>query len=379
MAPIETMFAAAYAGKRVLVTGHTGFKGSWLSIWLKELGAEVMGYSLTPPSEPNNFTICKLDTRLQHIVGDVRDFEHLRCAISDFQPEIVFHLAAQALVRYSYDVPKTTLETNIMGTINILESIRTTQSVKAFVLVTSDKCYENREQVWGYKENDPMGGDDPYSASKGAVEIVFRSYLRSYFEKNPELGAASVRAGNVIGGGDWGRDRIVPDSVVALSRQEPILVRNPRAIRPWQHVLEPLSGYLWLGARLLEDPKKYSGGWNFGPADSSAKVVGELAAAIVREWKSGEWRDMSDHNQAAPHEAAWLRLSCDKVHVMLPWSATLSFDENIRMTVKWYRHYYENPESNLYQYCVHQIREYGTLASQRGQLWTNGHVKRTLH
>lgn len=372
---IEKMFGGRYEGKRVLLTGHTGFKGSWLSIWLKELGADVMGYSLEIPSEPNNFSICKIDTRIRHTIGDVRDYDHLRSVITDFQPEIVFHLAAQSLVRYSYDVPKMTFETNILGTINILECIRQTPSVNVFVLVTSDKCYENREQVWGYKENDPMGGDDPYSASKGASEIVFRSYLRSYFEKNNALGTASVRAGNVIGGGDWGKDRIVPDSVKSLSRQETILVRNPTAIRPWQHVLEPLSGYLWLGARLLENPKKYSGGWNFGPADSSAKVVGDLAAAIVKEWKSGDWRDVSDPGQKDLHEAAWLRLSCDKVHVMLPWAATLTFEENIKMTVKWYKHYYENPDVNLYQYCVHQIREYGALASQRGQLWTNGHVK----
>ena len=236
-------------------------------------------------------------------------------------------------------------------------------------MITSDKCYENREQVWGYKENDPMGGDDPYSASKGAAEIIIRSYLKSFFRHRTNFGIVSVRAGNVIGGGDWAKDRIVVDSIKALSSNEPIPIRNPLAIRPWQHVLEPLGGYLWLGTRLHEDPERFSGGWNFGPADSSAKCVGDLVKALIEEWQSGSFIDLSDKNDKTLHEAGWLRLSCDKVHMMLPWSAALDFQENIKMTVQWYKYYYQYNTSNLYQYCVHQIREYTKLAAQRGKMW----------
>ena len=366
---MENSFKGFYRNKKVLVTGHTGFKGSWLSIWLKELGADVLGYSIEPPSDPNNFIISGVENRIKSVFGDVRDFDTLKKTFDEFQPDVVFHLAAQALVRYSYDVPRETMETNVIGAVNILEAVRLTPCVKYVVVVTSDKCYDNREQVWGYKENDPMGGDDPYSASKGAVEIVFKSYLKSFFQFREGFGGVTVRAGNVIGGGDWGKDRIVPDSIRNLSLKEKILVRNPLAIRPWQHVLEPLSGYLWLCARLNEDPKKYSGGWNFGPADSSAKCVSDLVKAIVNEWRSGEWEDISERNDKKKHEAGWLRLSCDKAHLILPWSAVLSFEENIRMTVKWYKYYYEFKDANLYQFCVHQIREYSSLAAGRDQTW----------
>jgi len=368
---MEKSFREFYKGKKVLVTGHTGFKGSWLSIWLIELGAEVLGYSLDPPTEPNNFTVSHIQDRMQHVIGDVRNYEQLLQVFATFNPEIVFHLAAQSLVRYSYEIPLLTFDTNVQGSVNVLEAARVTPSVSTLVMITSDKCYENREQVWGYKENDPMGGDDPYSASKGAAELVIRSYLRSYFAHRNGFGIVSVRAGNVIGGGDWAKDRIVVDSIKSLSKNEPIIVRNPMAIRPWQHVLEPLSGYLWIGARLQEDPKRFSGGWNFGPADSSAKCVSDLVKALIGEWHAGEWVDVSDKNDKRLHEAGWLRLSCDKAHFMLPWSATLSFEENVAMTVKWYRHYYEHSQSNLYQYCVHQIRDYTKLAESRGQVWVS--------
>jgi CDP-glucose 4,6-dehydratase len=366
---MEYAFKKHYAGKRVLVTGHTGFKGSWLCIWLKELGAEVMGYALAPPSEPNNFAVCRLDEKIGHVLGDVRDMDALRRVFDDFRPEIVFHLAAQALVRYSYEVPKETLETNVLGTVNLLETVRLSPSVNTLVLVTSDKCYENREQVWGYKENDPMGGDDPYSASKGAAEIIFRSHLLSFLSHRKGFGGVTVRAGNVIGGGDWGRDRIVPDCIKSLIAGETITVRSPMAIRPWQHVLEPLSGYLWLGARLSEDVQRFSGGWNFGPADSSAKCVSDLVEALLREWKSGNWEDVSERNDRRLHEAGWLRLNCDKAHFMLPWSAILGFDDTICMTVKWYKYQADFPETNMYQYCVHQIHEYTRRASGMGQMW----------
>jgi CDP-glucose 4,6-dehydratase len=366
---MEKSFKSFYKNKRVLVTGHTGFKGSWLCIWLNELGAEVLGYSLEPPTVPNNFSVCRLDSRIRSVIGDVRDFEHLREVFQEFKPDVVFHLAAQSLVRYSYEVTRYTIDVNVMGSANVLEAVRQTPSVTTLVMVTSDKCYENREQVWGYKENDPMGGDDPYSASKGAAEIVIRSYLRSFFSHRENLGAASARAGNVVGGGDWANDRILVDCIKALSQKQAIQVRNPMAIRPWQNVLEPLGGYLWLGARLNEDRMKFNGGWNFGPADSAARSVGDLVKAVIAEWGSGEWKDVSNQNDKTLHEAGWLRLSCDKAHTMLPWSSVLDFNENVQKTVQWYKYFYEFKDANLYQYCVHQIRSYTELAEKRDQEW----------
>lgn len=366
---MENTFKNYYRNKRVLVTGHTGFKGTWLSIWLNELGAEVYGYSLDPPSQPNIYEICAVGKRIKEIRADVRDYDRLQKYFGEVKPDVVFHMAAQPLVRYSYEAPKLTMETNVLGTLNVLEAVRQNDSVRSLIVVTSDKCYENREQVWGYKENDPLGGDDPYSGSKGAAEIVFRSYLRSFFHHRETLGAVSVRAGNVIGGGDWATDRIVPDAVRSLSKGEPINVRSPLAIRPWQHVLEPLSGYLWLGARVEEDPMSFSGPWNFGPLENSARCVKDLVEAILAEWKSGQWIDVSKKDERRLHEAGWLRLSCDKSHVLLPWSAVLSFDENIKMMVQWYKHYYGSPTQNLYQFSAHQIKEYTSLARDRGQMW----------
>ncbi|MBI1805220.1 MAG: CDP-glucose 4,6-dehydratase [Ignavibacteriae bacterium] len=367
---MEDVFRGYYKKKRVLVTGHTGFKGGWLSIWLKELGADVVGYSLDPPSEPNLFDSTNLSSKIQHVHGDILDFECMTKVTQEFRPEIIFHLAAQALVRHSYENPKLTFDTNVMGTVNVLEIVRTVSGIRSIIVITSDKCYENREQVWGYKESDPMGGDDPYSASKGAAELVFRGYLRSFFRHQESLGAVTVRAGNVIGGGDWGKDRVVPDCMRALHDKEPIKVRNPLAVRPWQHVLEPLSGYLWLGARLGENPKQLSGGWNFGPADTVTNSVRDLVGEIINEWGSGEWVDVSDTNDHRLHEASWLRLSCDKAHVALPWSAILSFNENVRMTTKWYKYFYDYSNTNMYQFCLHQIREYTELAKKREQLWS---------
>jgi CDP-glucose 4,6-dehydratase len=366
---MEDSFKGYYKNKRVIVTGHTGFKGGWLSIWLKELGADVLGYSLDPPSDPNLFEAAKISLKIGHEHGDILDFEHMKKIFTEFKPEIVFHLAAQPLVRTSYDVPKWTFDTNVAGTVNLLEIVRNMPGIRSVVVITSDKCYENREQVWGYKENDPMGGDDPYSASKGAAEIVFRGYQRSYFQHNKLLGAVTVRAGNVIGGGDWGDYRIVPDCMKALNENLPIEIRNPFATRPWQFVLEPLSGYLWLAARLNENPKHFSGGWNFGPADLAARCVSDLVKEIINFWGSGQWVDISDKNDPRLHEAGWLRLSCDKAHALLPWFAILTFEETIRMTTKWYKNYYEYPDKNMYQFCSYQIREYTDLAKSRGQLW----------
>jgi CDP-glucose 4,6-dehydratase len=365
------MFNNIYQNKKVLVTGNTGFKGSWLSIWLKELGAQVIGYSLDPPSEPNNFKACSLKDKIVHVHGDIRDLEHLLATFEKYKPEFVFHLAAQALVRLSYEEPKLTFDTNIGGTVNVLEAVRLTPSVKVLVNVTSDKCYENREWIWGYRENDPMGGKDPYSASKGCAELVFNSYLRSYFGSNSpngrKIGLASARAGNVIGGGDWGKDRLIPDCVRALASNQPIIIRNPKTVRPWQHVLEPLSGYLWLGALLWQSAEAYSGAWNFGPDDSSHLTVAEMADRLIKYWGSGAWEDLSDPK--APHEAKSLKLCCDKAHAKLNWHSILSIDECLRMTSEWYKMFYEGPSHEAYKFCTKQIMEYVERAKERKLNW----------
>lgn len=355
-----------YHGKRVLLTGHTGFKGSWLAIWLHELGAEVIGYALEPPTQPNNFEACALRDKLIDIRGDIRDLDRLSLIFDEYKPEFVFHLAAQPIVRRSYDEPKLTFDTNVGGTVNVFEAVRSTPSVRVLVNITSDKCYENREWVWGYRENDPMGGRDPYSASKGCAELVFSAYLWSFFTeataRSRPIGAASVRAGNVIGGGDWGADRLVPDCIRALSGHEPIGIRSPRAIRPWQHVLEPLSGYLHLGALLSENPQKYSGAWNFGPDNSSHLTVAELAKRLITLWGSGSWQDLSDPH--APHEANVLKLNCDKAHAEMSWRSLLSIDDTLQMTTQWYKTFYSaNRPETMYDVAAQQIVEYSRRVS----------------
>ena len=355
------MFGNTYKNKTVLITGHTGFKGSWLAIWLKELGANIIGYSLDPPSEPNNFEATRLQEKITHVHGDIRDLDYLLATFKKYQPEFIFHLAAQPLVRLSYQEPKITFDTNIGGTVNVFEAVRKTTAVKVLVNVTSDKCYENKEWIWGYRENDPMGGHDPYSASKGCAELVFNAYLKSFFSQSAALsrtiGAASARAGNVIGGGDWGTDRLVPDCIRALSQNQPISIRSPRAIRPWQHVLEPLSGYLLLGARLLKDPGKYSGAWNFGPDDSSHLTVSEMTDGLIKYWGEGSWKDLSDPN--ALHEAKLLKLNCDKAHAAINWHSTLTIDECLQMTAEWYKSFYTMASrDSMYEICTQQIVEY---------------------
>jgi CDP-glucose 4,6-dehydratase len=358
------VFADRYKGKTVLITGHTGFKGSWLAIWLKELGADVIGYSLAPPSSPSNFQATRLHEKITHLHGDIRNLNGLMEAFTTYQPEVVFHLAAQPIVRLSYDEPKTTFDTNVGGTVNVLEAVRRTASVRVMVNVTSDKCYENQEWAWGYRENDPLGGHDPYSASKGCAELVFKAYLKSFFTPRPSgsrpgvacIGAASARAGNVIGGGDWGADRLVPDCIRALSSGRAIGIRNPNAIRPWQHVLEPLHGYLLLGAALWQDPAAYSGAWNFGPESRSALTVAAMADRLIDWWGQGCWDDLSDPQ--APHEAIRLKLNCDKAHADLDWRSVLTVDECLRMTTDWYKAYYSgHPAKDMYPYCREQIRQ----------------------
>jgi CDP-glucose 4,6-dehydratase len=359
-------FNGVYRGKRVLITGHTGFKGSWLSIWLKMLGAEVIGYSLEPPSDPSNFEACGLQDKLIHVHGDIRDYEHLLSVFKSYDPEFVFHLAAQPLVRLSYKDPRLTYETNVMGTVNLLEAVRSANSVRVMINVTSDKCYENREWVWGYRENDPVGGHDPYSSSKGCAELVTTAYRRSFFSseeygRKHRVGLASARAGNVIGGGDWGQDRLIPDCIRALSRGEEISIRNPNAIRPWQHVLEPLSGYLLLGTKLWYHGSRYSGAWNFGPMDDEIwpvhKVVEKVCSLWSKELESKIRYPKSDIQN--PHEAHWLKLDCSKARFELAWRPVYSLEHALEKTISWYKEYYQERScEEIRRYTLGQIEEY---------------------
>lgn len=326
---------AAFRGKRVLITGDTGFKGSWLSLWLHLLDADVLGYALPPEYEKNHFTVLELDKIITHIDGDIRDLGKMNQVFNEFQPEFVFHLAAQALVRRSYEEPKYTIDTNVGGSVNVLEAIRTASSVRSLIFVTSDKCYRNNEWIWGYRENDPLGGHDPYSASKAAAEIIFSSYVDSFFSQQKHLGISSVRAGNVIGGGDWSTDRIVPDSIKALAAGRPIVLRNPGAKRPWQHVLEPLYGYMLLAAKQYHEPEKYSGAWNFGPRIESIQTVEDLARQVLAAWGTGSIEVESINN--APYEAGLLNLNCDKANQVLGWQPRWDFHATISKTVEWYK------------------------------------------
>lgn len=329
-------FSDVFRSRRVLVTGHTGFKGSWLSLWLQELGAEVLGYAL-PPDPGGLFERAHVASGMRHVEGDVRAFDTLSGTFASFRPEIVLHLAAQALVRRSYTEPRETFETNVIGTVNVLEAARRTDSVNAIVVVTSDKCYENREWVWGYRENDPMGGHDPYSASKGAAELAVAAYQRSFFGSSSGVGLASARAGNVIGGGDFAKDRIIPDAVRAVLDGRPLDVRSPQAMRPWQHVLDPLSGYLALAARLVEAPAQFTGAWNFGPAHDEVLRVGPLVSRFFEELGQGSLRDVSEQHRGAPHEAGLLWLACDKASILLDWHPVLRVADTVARTAHWYR------------------------------------------
>ena len=341
-------FTETYRGKRVLVTGHTGFKGAWLSEWLLDLGAHVTGLALPPPTNPALFDQLGLATRLEHRLGDVRDLTTVQRVVDECRPDFVFHLAAQSLVRLSYRQPAETYATNVMGTVNVLEALRTANRPCTVVAVTTDKCYENKEWAHGYREEDPMGGHDPYSSSKGAAELIISAYRRSFFS-GPDSATlvASARAGNVIGGGDWAADRIVPDCIRALQRNEPIPVRNLVATRPWQHVLEPLSGYLWLGACLaatrlpaVPRPAALASAFNFGPALTSNRTVAELVQEILKSWP-GRWEDRSDPR--APHEAGLLNLATDKAFHLLRWKPVWNFAETVGHTADWYRRNASDP------------------------------------
>jgi len=333
-------------GKRVLLTGHTGFKGSWLSLWLQSMGAQVVGYALAPPTNPSLFEAASVGKGMTSIIGDIRDLEQLRKVFAEHRPEVVIHMAAQPLVRYSYIEPVETYSTNVMGTVNLLESVRSTDSVKAVVNVTSDKCYENREWVWGYRENEAMGGYDPYSNSKGCAELVTAAYRNSYFhpDKYKEHGVAiaSGRAGNVIGGGDWAADRLIPDIMRAITDGRPVNIRSPHAIRPWQHVLEPLSGYLVLAQKLYEEGAACAEGWNFGPNNEDAKPVQWIVEKLTTAWGEGaSWAlDGGDH----PHEAHYLKLDCSKAKIRLDWHPRWPLDETLSSIVDWQKKYQQGAD-----------------------------------
>lgn len=352
------IFDNFYAGKRVLVTGHTGFKGSWLSIWLHELGAEVVGVGLEPYTDKDNFVLSGIGGKIHaDLRADIRDVQAMQQIFETYQPEIVFHLAAQPLVRYSYDEPVMTWETNVMGTIHVMEAFRRCVSAKVAVMITTDKCYENREQHHAYTEDEPMGGYDPYSSSKGADEIAISSWRRSFM--NPADYAkhgksiASVRAGNVIGGGDWAKDRIIPDCIRAIEAGEPIAIRNRYAVRPWQHVLEPLRGYMMLAQKMWEHPTEYCEGWNFGPKMDAIVPVWEVANALVKSYGKGALIDQTDSN--ALHEANLLMLDVTKVEQRLGWKPILTTKESIALTADWYKRY---DCENVYKLCVEEIELY---------------------
>ena len=346
-----------WEGKRVLITGHTGFKGSWLSLWLQNAGAHVTGYSLLPPTQPSMFDIAKVAQGMNSNIGDVRDQPHLEKILTENQPEIIIHMAAQALVRLSYHNPVETYSTNVMGTIHLLEAVRKTPSVRAVVNVTSDKCYENREWPWGYRENEAMGGFDPYSNSKGCAELVTSAYRSSFF--NVSVGSkmvalASARAGNVIGGGDWAADRLIPDIIQAITDNRPVKIRNPHAIRPWQHVLEPLSGYMCLAQKLYEQGTDYAEAWNFGPNENDTKPVQWIVEQLIQIW-GGDARWDIDKNEY-PHEAHYLKLDCSKSKMRLDWEPRWSLTETLAGIVDWQKAYQSG--LNMREFSLGQIAHY---------------------
>lgn len=356
------LFDNFFRGKRVLVTGHTGFKGSWLSIWLHELGAEVVGVSQDPFTNRDNFVLSGIGNKIMaDLRANICNGQKMKEIFQKYQPEIVFHLAAQPLVRYSYEQPVETYEANVMGTIHVMEAIRSTNSVKVGVMITTDKCYDNKEQMRGYKEDDPFGGYDPYSSSKGACEIAIQSWRRSFF--NPEdygkkhhVSLASVRAGNVIGGGDWALDRIIPDCIKALEQDKIIDIRSPKAIRPWEHVLEPLSGYMLLAKKQWEHPTEFCEGWNFGPESESVSTVWEVATELIKNYGKGELKDSSDPN--AVHEAKLLMLDITKAKTKLGWKPRMNMQQCMELVADWYKRY---QTEDVYQLCVEEIDKFSNL------------------
>jgi CDP-glucose 4,6-dehydratase len=368
---MNNLFKNIYKGRKILITGNTGFKGSWLTTWLLDLGADVVGYSLEPPSQPNMFNILSLDKKMKYINGDVRDWEKLDNVFAENEPEIVFHMAAQPLVLQSYQDPILTYETNVMGTVNLLEASKNCKSVKVVINVTSDKCYENIGKKDGYKENDPLGGDDPYSSSKACSELITNAYRMSFFENElfkcnkPEL--ASVRAGNVIGGGDWAQDRLIPDCIKSLTTNGVIVIRNPQAVRPWQHVLEPLSGYLWLAALMFDGNRGYSKSWNFGPAHNLFMDVEEVVSHVIHSWDD-EGKYKIQINGEMP-EKNFLSLNISHAENRLGWKPIYNVKKAIDETVKWYWEYY-NESVDMYQFTLEQMNNYIKTAKNQNLEWS---------
>ena len=361
------LFNKVFENKRVLITGDTGFKGSWLAIWLKELGAQVYGYAHPPKNQMDNFARTNLAGKIVHMDGDVVNYESLFEFAQEINPEIVFHLAAQPLVIYSYENPRETYQTNLMGTVNFLDVVRNLPSIKVAINVTSDKCYENKEWVWGYRENDSMGGKDPYSSSKGCSELITASYINSYFNSENKAIVASARAGNVIGGGDWADDRIVPDFFRACIANKKIEIRNPGHTRPWQHVLEPLSGYLHLASTMVDEGKVYSGGWNFGPSDNNHYSVSDLVLRLIEQY--GQGSVSFPENKDKKHEANLLKLDVSKAAKMLQWKPSLNFDQTVSFTVEGYQS--ELAGGDIYAKRVLQIKEYIKIAKAQKIKWAS--------
>ena len=346
--------ASFWKNKKVFLTGHTGFKGSWMSLWLHSMGAEVKGYSLAPNTSPNLFTTVKLGEYLESEIGDIRDLAQITKSMVDFNPDILIHMAAQPLVRLSYNEPVETYSTNVMGTVNVLEAARKCSNLKAIVSVTTDKCYENKEWDWGYRENEAMGGHDPYSSSKGCAELVTSAYRRSFFNELGTAALASGRAGNVIGGGDWSEDRLIPDILKAFEKSEPVIIRNPLSTRPWQHVLEPISGYLVLAEHLYTHGDEFAEGWNFGPKDEGCKPVEWILDKMVSNWGAGANWELDKNNN--PHEAGFLKLDCSKAANRLKWQPRWNLQETLEMIVNWHQNYLNGADMNLE--CLKEINKY---------------------
>jgi CDP-glucose 4,6-dehydratase len=362
------MFENIYKNKKVLVTGHTGFKGTWLTAWLLNLGADVAGYSIGIPTQPSHFEELHLDEKIKHFLGDIRNYERFYEVCNEFKPEFIFHLAAQPLVRESYSNPKETFEVNMLGTLNVLEVIRHMKEiVKVGVIITSDKAYENVEWVYGYREDDKLGGEDPYSGSKGAAELVTKSYMHSFFKTGfPNI--ATTRAGNVIGGGDWAKDRIVPDIVRSWSENKAVEIRSPYSTRPWQHVLEPLSGYLCLGAELYKEASTHrNSAFNFGPDSKVNKNVGELIDEMKRLWENSPGWINKFVDDGKP-ESNLLKLSCDRANILIKWYPVLGFEETLDFTMSWYANYYQD-KSSVFEFTNNQINLYTQKAKERNILW----------
>ena len=353
---MKNQFGNFFKEKKVLITGHTGFIGSWLSIWLNELGANIIGYALPPYTKKDNFAVTNLQEKILSIIGDIRNFDKLSNVFKENQPEIVFHLAAQPIVRKSYDIPKETYDVNVGGTVNIIEAFRRNNSCKVLINITSDKCYENKERIWGYREIDRLGGHDPYSSSKACSELVTSAYIQSFFNSNSSQNKkriSSVRSGNMIGGGDWQVDRLIPDCMRSIANNQKIILRNPNAIRPWQHVLEPIRGYLTLAMNLWEDKKEFTGAWNFGPGNNSIFSVQDVVKKIIQILGKGSYKSLLPHESSDLHETKILQLDSSKSYRYLGWKTVLNFEEMIKYTCDWYM------EENIdYAFDVRQIKSY---------------------